>query len=375
MNADAVAVESEEVDRPSAGTWCCVCRTAGHFCQADQFTAGDSGNGICDPCAEGKDCDVLKARSKKPEPFEAEPLDVPIAPVRSIPVENAKPAPLPSYIRGTYKKEETTKATELLKSGVSVRDTAKEVGLAKRTVQKIRQEVGITKPANHGGAENQKTRHAGYIGRLLQIEEGKTLTVNPPEGYSLNKFADELMDCLIEHPAAGEFRWKLNTDHSNGRVICKRLALEIEEPEATSEVAMEPAQPAPIVETSRLPPASSLHGLSMPKAFEMVIAEIEQQIDFCRSTSEYEDDSDGMREAVDSDQKIVDAIRGWHPASVGYSSHAERESIYDLALERGKRELHIILCELTRLTKRRDALQQIIKGLEAGSEGERDSRL
>lgn len=52
----------DDDDAPSPGTPCCVCRSIGHFCQATAMTAGDSGNGICAACLEGRDCDVMRVR-------------------------------------------------------------------------------------------------------------------------------------------------------------------------------------------------------------------------------------------------------------------------------------------------------------------------
>lgn len=63
MNAD--------IDRPPAGTECCVCRNSGHFCQAGHYL-GKTQKGICTPCKSGEDCAVhatLRAAEKADEGF------------------------------------------------------------------------------------------------------------------------------------------------------------------------------------------------------------------------------------------------------------------------------------------------------------------
>lgn len=58
MSTEAT-ISDIDVDKPPAGTECCSCRAAGHFCQAALYV-NQTDLGICGPCRNGKDCEVAK---------------------------------------------------------------------------------------------------------------------------------------------------------------------------------------------------------------------------------------------------------------------------------------------------------------------------
>jgi len=466
------------VDIPPAGTPCIVCKGNGHWCQADQYTAGDSGNGICDACADGLECDVVKARKAAAIPFQPERLDVSPAPVRVISVEKTVvvnkekeliqlPAPVPTPVlrehntsryeaitqrllkltpgetvsfsvpagisakeyenellryltnhpqtktvkwihhsdesgrrlvmatmanlrpvskavvaavkkldeviapalagvfsapkrRGrppgarSKKKEQKVQASELLKSGASVRETMRETGLAKNTVSTVRQELGITEKANPGGSPNHNTKFGAIIGRIIQLEPGKSLTVDAPEGITLNAFAPELFDALVEHPKTEGRTWKVNTDHKIMKVIVSEITK---------------AEPEEVEEESRKEPKAP--NITLSRAFEMVMAELRQGID---NLEDVGDDSDDWKAAMKSQKDIVDLLHDSHPAFLGFSNTGAKTSIYERAMERAKTELHIINLEIQRLQMRRDALTPMLKAMGENIANERDTR-
>lgn len=75
-------------DRPSAGSACCVCRTAGHFCPAVVWASDTSEVGICRACKDGVDCSVFAVLRQRNEGFDFDMRpETPPGPVHVIPKE------------------------------------------------------------------------------------------------------------------------------------------------------------------------------------------------------------------------------------------------------------------------------------------------
>lgn len=177
-------MKSEDIDRPPAGTECCVCRTSGHYCPASRYV-GNTDTGICEPCVLGKDCPTHAAIRKATNNFEdlAEPEHVP-TPARTVPREQWKPTEVvkvtttqmqdllqpdlsgraavrqflnegkgpymeerkvhyPIQAGGNHKTAERQKCKEILLAGGSTRDAIRGSGLSGMTVQKVRKELGM----------------------------------------------------------------------------------------------------------------------------------------------------------------------------------------------------------------------------------------
>ena len=552
-----------EKDRPPAGTPCCVCRAQGHWCQADRYTAGDSGNGICDDCAEQRDCSVarVKRQATRDDPFliprtsnkerdenrrhliehllkegktvrqiaheegisehtildvrgniSAEDLPKPrMGPVpgatgklaekaaaremlasgksiretaaavginkntvlavkniengRSSPASSSQlpnvaaigdrlsrlelgetitlvvpygfttksfkekiagllegserkwymhadssgakliitsepavgkvsrarivgpdpvPAPVPVATSGyeifdrpkrgrkagaTYKTEKRTRAMELLGKGGSLRDVSEATGLAKNTVLSVRTTIpDALLPEPVMGNASHKSDYTAQIGRLLQAEESEVIKLTAPSGLSLNIFADELMDHLCAHPKAGQFRWKLSTDHGIKRVICKRVPPVDDpdpEPEETSLITAEPDTTVP----ATVAPKPSL---TISRAFELVIAEYDKGI--AVMSEDFADDGEAMK-TVEKMKTVVEDLRDSHPAvaQVSWTTSANF-SVYELARKQAEGELAVIKSELGRLGKRQKALEDILSVLKKHEYTEMDTR-
>jgi hypothetical protein len=84
----STALDIPIVDRPAAGTWCAVCKAAGHFCQATCYSGFGEDQPYCEGCDSGVPCARNKALEKAVEDFEPESRnDAAPAPVKVIPKE------------------------------------------------------------------------------------------------------------------------------------------------------------------------------------------------------------------------------------------------------------------------------------------------
>ncbi|MFC5861066.1 hypothetical protein ACFPT7_02040 [Acidicapsa dinghuensis] len=90
--ADRARLDLASDDVPPAGTACVPCRSMGHWCAAKCYRGSDEP--ICRACANGVDCDVVRAKLRGIEKDLMEELgpvrpDHPVAPVRRIPIDPA----------------------------------------------------------------------------------------------------------------------------------------------------------------------------------------------------------------------------------------------------------------------------------------------
>jgi hypothetical protein len=140
---------------------------------------------------------------------------------------------------------------------------------------------------------------------------------------------------------------------------------------------LEPAikqAPAPLEASAPLridpsPKPDVIPGLFLSRAFELVIAEMQEGID--RMSGDKDKDA---RECVKAWQEVVGQLRDFHPAISGGSWLNGGPSIYDKARERAEAELRVIGMEIPRLQARQKALQAILAPLKANAEAERDTR-
>ena len=169
MNANPKALIDE--DRPPAGTPCCVCKSMGHWCQADAWTAGDSGNGICQSCLDGEDCSVMQARKAKAPLFPAKSEPDP-APVRAVVVE--KPVPI-----------------------------------------RLAAPPARTPLASLPHDPNW----AAILDRLARLEPGETISLAVPIPFTLRAFEKAILDRLEADPRTGQAKWVHGPDPSGTKLI------------------------------------------------------------------------------------------------------------------------------------------------------------
>ena len=228
--------------------------------------------------------------------------------------------------------------------------------------------------------QEENFKFGTIIQRLLKAEPGEAVEVKPPPALTLNRFADELMDCLLHHPEASQHRWNLNTNHHAGWLV----AVQVPEVEGTSSDQSDPKEEnmssLAVVPThtevsrtvvSSVPKGAVIPSLFLSRAFEMVIAEMESSLDDLKDS---DDNSIEMANCIKNEQDIIRSLRDYHPAVMGSSSTGACVSIYERALERAEAELRIINLELQRLTKRKAALEPMIAAMKSNTEAERDTR-
>lgn len=112
-------------------------------------------------------------------------------------------------------------------------------------------------------------------------------------------------------------------------------------------------------------------GITLSRAFELVIAEIESSVDNMRDSR---DDSDEWKACVKTQEMLAGELRAWHPAVMGMSATGSAPSIYERAMERAEAELGVINLEIQRLEMRRKALEPILQALKTSIHWERESR-
>lgn len=141
---------TEDLDKPPAGTWCCVCRATGHFCQAEVYTAGDSGNAICAACQRMEDCPVTKLRSRQAGAGAVAGPDVFNVPRVSAEERSRNRAEL---------------IADLLRRGMTVRQVCYEEGFSSEEVRAVRQTIPELRKKERGepGKNDKRARAAGLL--------------------------------------------------------------------------------------------------------------------------------------------------------------------------------------------------------------------
>ena len=428
-----------EEDRPPVGTPCIVCKGKGHWCQAEQFTAGDSGNGICNACVEGNECSHALMRKKRD-------LD------DFIPTDSA-----------------------LLPEPVRVIPAPQAVVVQPKPV------IQLAAPAISSQSDGDTRRFEAIAQRLLKLEPGETVAFAVPEGRPAKGYEGDLLRFLAtdprtmgidwihhasesdrrvvmatmkklkgvtrvkaEPPAAGLCGCGRDASHKgrcaarrqelakevqdNGgmkadmrrmvegmlandyspRLIAKRTGLAeksiervqaemaarvpvsnvapppakpiqatngsrpqpvtVEEPKAAEKPVLSVATPVTIVTVESEAPKPDL---TLSRAFELVIAEMEASVDSMRDTL---DDSEDMAACIKSHEALVGELRGWHPAQMGSSASGTKTSIYERAMDQAEAELRIIDLEIQRLEMRGKALKPMLEAMKTSMPWERESR-
>jgi hypothetical protein len=209
--------------------------------------------------------------------------------------------------RKPSKEPQLTKAADLLHAGGSLRDVSAATGLAKNTVLSVRRETPEL-PAPIMGAPSHKEKPS----------ENRDGTIQPP---------------VEQHKP------QLNV-----------------------------ATPVTIVTVEADAPKVDM---TLSRAFELVIAEMESSLDSLRDDT---DNADDLKDCIKSQEEIVGALREYHPSVMGMSATGMGTSIYERAMERAEAELHIINLEIQRLEMRRKALQPMLDAMKTSIHWERESR-
>lgn len=164
----------QQYDGPPPGTPCCVCHTAGHFCQADEWLSGEKHSGICFPCREMKDCEISAAKRK--------------AEARKAPAGVEVPAPLPTVVISPgYKPQIRQRAATMLKQGYGTQTVMDRTGLSKNSVLDLKRELGM--PVPEPKADSRATSKAGAP---RQEEKREAIKKMIDEGASVRSTAEVL---------------------------------------------------------------------------------------------------------------------------------------------------------------------------------------
>jgi hypothetical protein len=192
-----------EEDRPSAGTACAKCQSAGHFCQAKHYSSDDVP--ICTSCMRHEECDVIRSRRYKPSFFEPE---VELSPARSIPPEEF-PREIPADIPRKFPPHSKITMT----TSKPIPDTIEPLGSR------------ITGPAtDSNGAEPKPTKWGKILDSLVALSIGGSLVLPVPEDDEIKHYHNGLNSILAQTKRTYVFRWQLLADPPNNRITVTKLA-------------------------------------------------------------------------------------------------------------------------------------------------------
>lgn len=286
---------------------------------------------------------------------------------------------------GNYKTEQRAEAAALLRNGSSLREAAEKSGLSKGTVESVRKEIVATLPLECACGE--PLGHKGWCKSRLEKSPARQevmARLHEPFGSSLSpvvqgkratyRISDEARTAIIAEPP-----------DIRASVLAKQYGCSpasIDNIRRAAGVVPQPHRRGPMNERKEelrvttpvtivtVPEKVQPPDMTLSRAFELVIAEMEGNIDCLR---EQEDDPD-IAEGIKHDEDVVGTLRGWHPAFMGFSSSAPRVSIYERALQRAESELRLINLEIGRLQMRKGALTPMVDALKLNINAERESR-
>lgn len=406
---DARTGHPEEMDVPPAGTPCVVCKAMGHFCAADQYTAGDSGNGICNACVNQQDCEVVRVRKAKPQPFSAEPFDVPISPARSIPIpaDAVVPADPPAKRTGPKigsthndSKMKRERAAEMLKDGVSGNEISRVLEISPNTVVQVRGNTeGVPEPVGgklKGGEPNRKKEKRKKAVELLS--QGKTwLQVRDETGLSTATIAKAVRDCDSNSPVVrGQRSTYIIPQETRAEIAnesveihptvlakkygCSTATINNIRRDAGMELPPRkhgPAKKQELVVTTPVTivtvPKEPTVNITMSRAFEMVIREMQNwKASIADMLAE---DFDNQESVIKDYDNMIGMLQDSAPQFTGLGdSENKSQDVYERTLKAAKIEEHLCLLELQRLTVRHEALKKVVKTLEETKEVLKDTR-
>lgn len=339
-----MVIEMEaELDMPPAGTPCITCKSKGHFCQADVYAAGDSGNGVCEACLEGRDCDVVKARLGVGTP---DPLSVP----------------------RVSKEQREANRRELiadpLRRGKTVRQIGSDEGFSEQLILEVRSTIPADElPKKTGPKIGSHFHIAKAMKSDSPVEQDKRQTY---------RISDEVRQQIIaESPSIPSSVLGKKYGCSAASVDNFRKAAGTFIPSKTRGPAKKELAVTTPVTIVTVPAQEPKLDMTLSRAFELVMAELRKGLDHL---VEIDDDDPDLKKSIEAQKGMIGMLHDSHPAFMGFSETGRKESLYQRALDRAIDELHIIELELQRLEKRRDALKPMMKVLKENIEAERDTR-
>lgn len=327
-------------DRPPAGTPCCVCQTAGHWCPGEVWCAGDGGQAICRACQNQVDCEVITARKKKPELFI--PDEAP-ASVRSLPLPKA---------------------------------------------QVSQDDHHTSSPVPTSAATDDKAylaRYEAIAKRLLELAPGETVNFSVPSGLTLKAFERGLLLFLNEHPQTNGVHWVHGPDRSGTRLVMSTEAKlkgvsRAKVSPAKCEVVTGQSKPVKIEQrpTKKRGPykqdqretAKSMlqHGYSVAVVHERTglseetVRQIQRGLGLNPQVStsvKIEQKETSVSQDVTTEQQAPIVL----PSVPKPAAELSSRSVYRQAIEATEAELKAVALELQRLQKRQQSLEAVRNAL------------
>lgn len=158
--------EPHQYEGPPPGTPCCVCTAAGHFCQADDWTAGEKRSGICFPCLEQRDCEQIIAHKRRAAAEEKLADAKVVWSTKETPAEQKPPEK-----HGSYKHRNRQLAANMLQEGYPLYEIMERSKLSKNTVLDVKRALGL--PMLKIGVRNPEEKR-----EVVKVAEKREIIIN-----------------------------------------------------------------------------------------------------------------------------------------------------------------------------------------------------
>lgn len=396
---DGNVITPIEKDRPPAGTACARCKALGHFCSATEYI-DDTDEAQCHSCLEAEDCPVIAAKHSDSN----DPCAVPRFPAEER-IEINKQTVRDYIFEGLTEKQiihmtgmspafvssvaaDIKRESDAMDSAVIAEEAPRAILAPKKPVPQL------PAPIKREPPDKRKTsKWNPIIDQLLRLKVDESLDLATPSGDTPTHYANNLRSYLHTGNRTCNDEWSIQQfGLPEGMIRVRRgerrptiyetlqqeareeqeLASRTKEPPTTPKHELTVAHPVTIVTVPGKPSKEDMPP-TLSRAFEMVIAEINADIERLEDHADDQEDEE-LQNCLAHEKELVGTLHDYHPAMMGSTATGIKPSVYERAMERAEEELRIIELEIARLQKRRDALKPVYAALKAAHEAERETR-